>query len=86
MMSNLCSTHGNLHVSYYTDMVECLRMGQTAVYFYVWIHLYQKLKMHCYILHILQSQNIITNSQVHWDVLIPPFIQAEFPLILKKDI
>ena len=40
--------------------------------------------MHCYILHMLQSQNITyikNNSQVYWDVFIPTFIQAQFPLI-----
>jgi hypothetical protein len=57
-------------------------MHGTAVYFYAWMHLYQKLKMHCYILHRLQSKNITTtNSQVYWDVFMPPFIQAEFLLI-----
>jgi len=66
MMTNLCSMHGDLHISHYTEMAECLCNG-TAVYFYAWIHLYQKLKMHCYILHRLQSQNITTktNSQVY---------------------
>jgi len=32
MMTNLCSMHDDLHISYYTEMVECLCMGQLYIF------------------------------------------------------
>lgn len=32
MMTNLCSMHGDHHISYYTEMAECLCMGQLYIF------------------------------------------------------
>lgn len=32
MTTNLCSKHGDVHISYYTEIAECLRMGQLYIF------------------------------------------------------
>lgn len=44
------------------------------------------MKMHCYILDRLQVKILQQQKQTVRSIEIPPFIQAEFPFVLKKDI
>ena len=86
MMTNLRSMHCDHHISHYTEMAECLRMGQLYIFMRgcIYTRNWRCTVIYCiaFKVKILQQKQTVKSIEMY--SFHPSFKQ--FPLILKKDI